>query len=131
MVALKGFGEANVFWPRGAKRGVSLGFGAKMGLESEADAIRSGVLPMHAHTTGAGCRDGSVCVDRRRNRQSAHEVSGGDTAGHRYDGRIPMRIIVPIPQRGQRLRSFSVMASSSWRQSASLAVRWQLARKPK
>jgi hypothetical protein len=53
------------------------------------------VLPMHAHTTGVGCRDGSAFVDRRRN---PHEVSDGGAEGHGYRGRIAIRIIVPIPQ---------------------------------
>jgi len=33
-----------------------------------------------------------------REQQSPHEVSASGTAGHGYRGRIPTRIIVPIPQ---------------------------------
>jgi hypothetical protein len=91
---------------------VSVGFGAASGLESAVDSMESVLLPMGTHTEGVGCRDDGIFVDRAGNRQPPHEVSDGGAEGHGYRGRIAIRIIVPMPQWGHRLTSFSVMASS-------------------
>ena|SRR5579863_1276732 len=107
------FGEANVFSPGVRKRKVSPGSAVEGTLESAAERLDSGERAMHGRTESVCCRDGGRLVNRRENRQAFHEVSGDGTAGHGYRGRTPIRIIVPMPQRGQRLRSFSVMASSS------------------
>jgi len=79
---------------------MGVGSVVKNTLESAADRLLSVELAMYGHTTGVRCRDGGIFVNRRGVRQSPHEVSGGGSAGHRYRGRVPIRIIVPMPQRG-------------------------------
>ena len=92
---------------------VTVGLGAASGLESPVGSVESVLLPMGTHTEGVGCRDDGIFVDRAGNRQSHHEVSAGGAEGHGYPGRIAIRIMVPMPQWGQRLSSFSVIACSS------------------
>ena len=107
------FREVNVFSAGGRKGNADPGSAVKSMLESAADGLKSVELTMHGHTTGVQFREGGVIVNRRENRQCPHEVSGGGTAGHRYRGRVPTRIMVPMPQRGQRLAFSAAMASSS------------------
>ena len=83
-------------------------------MESAEDGVESVVLPVRAHTRGVGRGDGGILVERAEDRRSAHhEVSAGGAEGHGYLGRMAIRIILPMPQWGQGLNSFSVMASSS------------------
>src|ERR1700693_1797483 len=78
----------------------------------------------------------------------AHQEESHGVKGQRKAARIWMRIILPMPHSGQRPIDFSGTATSNWRlagggsrseigapskarQSVSLWLRWQLARKPK
>jgi hypothetical protein len=112
-VAPNTFDEINVFSAGGWKWVVSVGFGTASSLESAVESMEGVVLPMREHTTGVGCRDDGIFVVWAGNRQSPHEVSAGGAEGHGYRGRMAIRIMVPMPQWGQRLSSFAVMASSS------------------
>ena len=111
-MALNMFGCGQCIFCGYAEVVVSVGFGAASRLESAVESMEGVVLPMRAHTEGVGCRDDGIFVVWAGNRQSPHEVSAGGAEGHGYRGRMAIRIIVPMPQWGQRWTSFSVIASS-------------------
>jgi hypothetical protein len=107
---------------------------------------RRGIKSIAAHTAPQRCRGGNP--GRCRGGAHTHEESGG-CAGHRYGGRMAMRMRIPVRQWGHRrgacrspvaasFRHWAAVGSSSvtgldssLRHSASFSLRKRLASHPK